>query len=89
VKLNHRHISALDDALQNFSAARSLCKNPERVGEMGLVINRLRQLRILLIEACIQPTLNFTDLFHVGIPDDSDLVKGIRSLTGHAEDEDF
>jgi len=87
MKLNRKHIHALDFAITTILAERDKEKDPVRLPMMGLVSNRLRQLRILLTEACIQPKLDLTGIFHEGIEDDTDLVKGIRMLTGHCEEE--
>jgi hypothetical protein len=89
MKLNRKHIRALDIAISSVLARRDKAGLTDEAAMLGLNANRLRQLRILLIEACIQPDLNLSGLFHTGIDDNSDLVKGIRMLTGHCETDEL
>lgn len=87
MKLNRKHIHALDLAITTILAERDKEKDQNRLPMLGLVANRLRQLRIILTEACIQPKFDLTGIFHNGIDDKTDFVKGIRMLTGHCEED--
>lgn len=85
MKLNRKHIHALDIAINSVLDRRDKAGETDEGAMLGLSANRLRQLRIILTEACIQPELNLTGLFHEGLDDTTDFVKGIRMLTGHCE----
>ena len=87
MKLNKRHIAALDIAINTLLDTRDACKNSVKLEMYGVNAQRLRQLRIILVEAFVNPSLPFEKLFTDGLDPKSDLVKGIRALTGHCEDK--
>lgn len=85
MKLNRKHIHALDIGIHKVLEARDRSNHLDEKEMLTLNANRLRQLRILLIEAVVQPIFDFTGLFHEGIGENTKLVKGIRLLTGYCE----
>ena len=87
MKLNRKHINALDIAIHKVLDARDKSYNGDEQHMLGLNAQRLRQLRILLIECIVNPTFDLTVLFHEGIKEDTNLAKGLRALTGNCETE--
>ncbi|GAH50901.1 unnamed protein product, partial [marine sediment metagenome] len=60
MKLNRKHLHALDIAINQVLQARDKSNNPEEVVMLANNANRLRQLRILMIECIVQPNFNFS-----------------------------
>lgn len=86
MKLNQRHLHALDIAINKVLEARDNSNKPEEYIMLTKNANRLRQLRIIFTEAFIHPEFDFRLMFGCGIDESCSLVKGIRTLTGHCED---
>lgn len=85
MKLNRKHLHALDIGIHKTLEARDNSTDQNEQNMLGLNAQRLRQLRILLIKAFIDPTFSFTTLCNEGLDETTDFVKGIRTLTGHCE----
>lgn len=85
MKLQKTHLHALDIGIHKVLQARDQSNNPEEALMLTKNANRLRQLRILMIECLINPVFNFSELFYHELPEKSNLAKGIRMLTGHPE----
>lgn len=85
MKLNRKHIHALDIAINKVLEARDQAEHGANRQMLALNANRLRQLRILMIQSVVQPRFDFSDMFHVEYKENSNLIKGLRMLTGYAE----
>lgn len=87
MKLNRKHLHALDIGINKVLDARDKSHDPDDRDMLTNNANRLRQLRILMMQVFVQPSLDFDELVHRGIPESDNLVKGIRLLTGYCDDE--
>lgn len=81
MKLNKKHIHALDIGIHKVLGARDRSNNPDEKDMLTLNANRLRQLRMLLWVAFTEPKFDFNVLFKLGISEQDPMAKGIRMLT--------
>lgn len=87
MKLNRKHIHALDIGIHKILEARDKAEPGVEREMLALNANRLRQLRILMIQSAVQPTFDFTEAFHTDLKEKSNLIKGLRLLTGYCEQD--
>jgi hypothetical protein len=85
MKLNKKHIAALDMGIHSMLCHRDTSNKPEEQLMLSRNVNRLRQLRILMITGFLQPEFKFSAMFHDGLDEKTDFVKGMRLLTGTPE----
>lgn len=89
MKLNRKHLHALDIGINKVLDARDKSNDPDTQDMLTNNANRLRQLRILMMQVFVQPSLDFDELVWKGIPESTNLVKGIRLLTGYPDDSNL
>jgi hypothetical protein len=85
MKLNKKHIAALDMGIHSLLQHRDNSNEPEEKLMLSNNANRLRQIRILMITGFLQPEFKFSAMFQDGIDEKTDFVKGLRLLTGTPE----
>lgn len=81
MKLNRKHIHALDIGIHKVLGARDRSYNLDEKEMLTKNANRLRQLRMFLWVAFTEPNFNFNVMFNLGIQESDPLAKGIRMLT--------
>ncbi len=81
MKLNRKHIHALDIGIHKLLGARDRSNNPDEKDMLTINANRLRQLRMLLWVAFTEPKFDFNVMFKLGISEQDPMTKGIRMLT--------
>lgn len=81
MKLNRKHIHALDIGIHKLLGARDRSNNPDEKEMLTLNANRLRQLRMLLWVAFTEPKFDFNVMFNLGLSEQDPMTKGIRMLT--------
>ena len=85
MKLNRKHVHALDIGIHTLLRDRDLCNDPERKSMLDLNVRRLRQLRLMLLYSMLNPTFDLDSLVNEEVSEETPFVKGVRALTGTAE----